>query len=71
MLLHGDKDPGVPYSESVQMEKELKSKGVAAELVIIKGGLHSFERKNLNDAQRDALFARVFAFVNAHFRGEN
>jgi len=35
----------VPYSLSVQMDKELTAKGVAHELITIPDGIHGFRRR--------------------------
>jgi dipeptidyl aminopeptidase/acylaminoacyl peptidase len=40
LLLHGDKDEIVPYAQSVEFEKALKSAGVTTKLVLVPGGGH-------------------------------
>lgn len=40
LLVHGDKDPAVPFNQSELLAAALKEAGVAAELVPIKGGGH-------------------------------
>ena len=40
LLVHGDKDPTVPFNQSEMLAAALKEAGVAAELVPIKGGGH-------------------------------
>lgn len=65
-MMHGDKDPGVPYQQSVAMVDELKRHGVEAHLTIIPGAAHGFERKFLDEPGRVALYARVIAFLNEH-----
>jgi len=40
LIVHGDKDPAVPYTQSVLLEESLKKAGVEVELVTIKGGGH-------------------------------
>jgi acetyl esterase/lipase len=45
MLVHGTQDTDVPYSLSVQMEKELKAKKVPYEFITITNGGHGFRSK--------------------------
>ncbi len=40
LIVHGDKDPAVPYSQSTLLEEALKKANVPVELVTIKGGGH-------------------------------
>lgn len=40
LLLHGDKDTGVPYSYSVALEARLKVAGVPCDFITIKDGVH-------------------------------
>jgi dipeptidyl aminopeptidase/acylaminoacyl peptidase len=42
LLLHGTEDPTVPYSQSVDMMKKLKSLGVKTDLFSAEGGKHGF-----------------------------
>ena len=45
LLIHGTKDTDVPYSLSVQMDKELTAKGVEHQFIMIPDGGHGFSRK--------------------------
>ncbi len=40
LLLHGDKDPTVPYAQSEGFEKALQAAGVPVKLVRVEGGAH-------------------------------
>jgi acetyl esterase/lipase len=45
LLIHGTKDTDVPYSLSVQMDKELAAKGVSHQFITIPDGIHGFRSK--------------------------
>jgi len=45
LLIHGTKDTDVPYALSVQMDKELTTKGVPHEFITIPDGIHGFRRR--------------------------
>ena len=66
LLLHGDNDTDVPHQQSVDMAKELKSKGVPHEFISIKDGKHGFDGKGAKDAQVAAAFEQVMAFLKKH-----
>jgi acetyl esterase/lipase len=40
LLMHGDKDPTVPYAQSEAFEKALQAKGIAVKLLRVEGGGH-------------------------------
>lgn len=40
LIVHGDKDPIVPYSQSVALEKKLKAAGVPVVFITVAGGGH-------------------------------
>jgi acetyl esterase/lipase len=65
LLLHGDADTDVPYSESVNMAAELKKHGVVHELITIKGGPHGFDGK-MSDPKVAASFDQVIRFLKKH-----
>ena len=65
LLLHGDKDTDVPYSQSVAMDAELTRHNVAHEFITIKDGSHGFDG-NMDDAQVKAAFDKVLTFLNTH-----
>ena len=65
LLIHGTKDTDVPYALSVQMDKELTSKGVGHEFITIPDGIHGFRSKI--DADISArTYQHVVEFLNQH-----
>ncbi|WP_084399442.1 alpha/beta hydrolase [Pseudotamlana agarivorans] len=49
-IVHGDKDPTVPYSQSVKLYNKLKAQGVKTEFMTVKGGKHgNFSRSQKSD----------------------
>jgi dipeptidyl aminopeptidase/acylaminoacyl peptidase len=42
LAIHGDADPVVPYQQSVDLVKALKSDRDDAELITVEGGKHGF-----------------------------
>ncbi len=67
LLLHGDKDTDVPFTESVRMANELQRNGVEHDFIRIAGGGHGFDR-DLADPQVTAAFDKVLAFLRQHLR---
>lgn len=65
MLLHGDKDTDVPYSQSLMMVNELKRIGVDHELITIHDGEHGFD-KDFRDPSVADVFSRVVKFLKEH-----
>jgi acetyl esterase/lipase len=62
ITIHGDRDPTVPYSQAIRLQKALKEAGVANELVTIPGGVHGgFPDDKLQDA-----FSHIWNFLQAH-----
>jgi acetyl esterase/lipase len=62
LLLHGDADKDVPYTESVNMSETLSSFGVKNQLITIPNGEHSFDQ----DMQKPVVakaFDQVIAFL--------
>ncbi|MBO2011194.1 alpha/beta hydrolase [Hymenobacter negativus] len=53
-IVHGDADPTVAYSQSVDLHKKLMAMGVKTEFITVSGGLHgkfpAEENKRVNDA---------------------
>ncbi|MBS1983519.1 MAG: alpha/beta hydrolase [Bdellovibrionales bacterium] len=65
LLLHGDADTDVPYSQSVQMAAALKHAGVEHELITIPNGPHGFDARE--DAPHvQAAFAKVLDFLSKY-----
>jgi acetyl esterase/lipase len=67
LLLHGDQDTDVPFTESERMANELQRNGVEHELIRIPGAGHGFD-SNLEDPRARAAFDRVIAFLRQHLR---
>lgn len=65
LLLHGDADTDVPYTQSVLMADALAQHGVPHELITIVEGEHGFDT-NQDDPQVGAAFARVLHFLNQY-----
>ena len=74
LLIHGDADTDVPYSQSVQMAEALRRAGVQHELITVPGGGHGLgiQQYFREAATRPAddpvkrIYERVLAFLNAH-----
>ena len=65
MLLHGDKDTDVPYSQSLMMANELAHVGVKHELITIHDGEHGFDKDFKDPVVTDA-FSRVVTFLKKY-----
>ncbi len=59
ILIHGDKDPKVPYSQAVTLHHALEKVSVATELVTIPGGGHG----GYGNAQTQNAYAHIFQFL--------
>jgi len=58
LALHGDADPLVPYEQSVNLTKAIRSAGGDAELITVPGGKHGFTPQ-----QMDELWPRIFKWL--------
>jgi dipeptidyl aminopeptidase/acylaminoacyl peptidase len=60
LLIHGDKDTGVPFELSEKMLAECRRQRVPCELLAIKGAGHGFAGKDRKQAElaRDAWFEK-------------
>ena len=67
MLLHGDADTDVPFSQSEQMAGELEHHGVRHEFIRIPDGPHGFDGNVKNPRAVEAL-DRVIAFLRERLR---
>ncbi len=67
LLLHGDKDTDVPFSQSEQMDRELAKAGVEHEFIRIAGGGHGFDGREA-DPQVQPAFEKVLAFLRSHLQ---
>ncbi len=66
-FLHGENDPDVPCSKSVDMSEALTKAGVKNQLMIFKGGGHGFAFKNLESPQTIESIEKVKIFVKEIF----
>lgn len=60
LILHGDKDPGVPLDQSQRLADRLKQVGVTVKLHVVKGAAHGgkeFQTKEARDIVRNFLKA--------------
>jgi acetyl esterase/lipase len=65
LLLHGDKDTDVPYSESLAMNEQLSRFEVPHEFITIPDGGHGFDAETNQPAVREA-FQAVLRFLKKH-----
>jgi dipeptidyl aminopeptidase/acylaminoacyl peptidase len=63
LVLHGDADKDVPYTESVSMLEALRAAGVDADLVTVARCGHLFDQGGTTQAEE--AFARVIEFLQA------
>jgi len=61
LALHGDADPVVPYEQSVNLTKAIRSAGGDAELITVPGGKHGFTSQEM-----DALWPQIFKWLKRH-----
>jgi acetyl esterase/lipase len=61
LALHGDADQTVPYQQSVDLTKAIKSAGGDAELITVAGGKHGFTPQEM-----DALWPQIFKWLKKH-----
>ncbi|MER5673022.1 alpha/beta hydrolase [Pseudonocardia alni] len=64
ILVHGTDDTVVDVSQSLALATELDRHGVPHEVVLVKGGVHSFAQM----CTRSDALPRTFAFLGAHLR---
>jgi acetyl esterase/lipase len=67
LLIHGDKDTDVPFSQSEQMAAELHRNGVKHELILLPGRPHGFDGQ-VDDPLVPKTFDRVIAFLKEQLR---
>lgn len=58
LVIHGDADPVVPYQQSVELAKALKSARDDAELITVAGGKHGFTPE-----QMSKLWPQIFKWL--------
>jgi acetyl esterase/lipase len=61
LALHGDADPLVPYEQSVNLIKAIRSAGGDAELITVPGGKHGFTLQEM-----DELWPQIFKWLKKH-----
>jgi acetyl esterase/lipase len=61
LALHGDADPLVPYEQSVNLIRALRSAGGDAELITVAAAKHGFTIE-----QMDALWPQIFRWLKKH-----
>ena len=61
LALHGDADPLVPYEQSVNLIKAIRSAGGDAELITVPGGKHGFTPQEM-----DELWPQIFKWLKKH-----
>jgi acetyl esterase/lipase len=61
LALHGDADTVVPYEQSVNLTKAIKSAGGEAELITVPGGKHGFTPQEM-----DELWPQIFKWLKKH-----
>jgi acetyl esterase/lipase len=61
LALHGDSDPLVPYEQSVNLIKALRSAGGDAELITVPGAKHGFTPREMDD-----LWPLIFKWLKKH-----
>ena len=64
LLVHGDDDRNVPFSETVTLAEALRKQGVPFETLIFPDDVHSF----LLHAHWLEIFERSAAFLDRHLR---
>jgi acetyl esterase/lipase/type 1 glutamine amidotransferase len=67
-LVHGDRDEKVPYSHSEAMLERLKSAGVEATLLTVKGAGHLFFKEEGQDPTLSGMTQATLAFFERHLR---
>ncbi|NWL86226.1 alpha/beta hydrolase [Paenibacillus sp. 79R4] len=65
LLLHGDQDNDVPYTQSVQMAERLEQTGVAHTLITLPGEDHLFDLQKDKESVRQA-FAQELDFLRKY-----
>ena len=61
LALHGDADPLVPYQQSLNLTKAIRSAGGDAELITVPDGKHGFTPQQMNE-----LWPRIFQWLKKH-----
>ena len=59
-IVHGDSDPIVPYSQSSELAKKLKSFGVKTKFIMVPGGKHG----KFSEGKKQELNIQMWEFLN-------
>jgi dipeptidyl aminopeptidase/acylaminoacyl peptidase len=62
MIIQGDADPVVPYTQSVRLNKALDDAGVPHEFVTIPGGKHG----RFSGPEMEMIYTHVWAFLGKY-----
>ena len=62
LIIHGDADPTVPYTQSVRLHKALDDAGIPNEFVTVPGGKHG----QFSGPEMDMLYTHVWAFLGKY-----
>jgi acetyl esterase/lipase len=65
LLIHGELDTDVPYSESVSLAAAFVEHGVEHRLISVRGAEHGLD--GADPATIDAIYGEAVAFLRAHF----
>ncbi len=58
-IVHGDSDPIVPYSQSIQLQKKLADVGVCNEFITVEGGGHG----NFEKEKKTEIASQILVFL--------
>lgn len=68
LLLHGEKDTDVPFSQSVKFAEELRTKGVPVHFITHDDWGHGFDRAGLDDPLVGQAFKDIQGFLEHHMK---
>jgi acetyl esterase/lipase len=68
LLVHGDRDERVPFSHSEVMLEKLRSAGVEARLLPVKGAGHLFFKEELQDPPVSRMIEATVEFFDRHLK---
>ncbi|MBT30702.1 MAG: hypothetical protein CMO01_13665 [Thalassobius sp.] len=68
LIVHGDKDPIVPYSQAKVFENALTENQVPTKLILVEDGGHIFEVGNSKEIKSDTYFDEIINLFDLHLR---
>jgi acetyl esterase/lipase/type 1 glutamine amidotransferase len=68
LLVHGDQDERVPFAHSAVMLEKLKSAGVEASLLVVKGAGHLFFKEEGQDPPLSGMIRSTLGFFDRHLK---